>query len=253
MSVNTATHRDGGWALFLDVDGTLLEIAETPADVDVPARLKQLLNELRGHLDGAMALISGRSLENLDRLFAPLRLCASGVHGCERRGASGVIVRPELDTHRLAEVRGELGLLVHERDGLLLEDKGYGLAVHFRRVPELHSFVESAMRRMLDRAGPEFVLQPGKCVVELRPRAWSKGSSITAFMQELPFADRTPIYIGDDVTDESAFAAVNSLGGISIHVGDATATLAQRRLSGVAEVMRWLENLAMRDLAARAT
>jgi len=241
MSPDAVTHNVGGWALFLDVDGTLLDIAETPQGVRVPASLKTLLSELSTRLDGAMALISGRSLENLDQLFTPLRLSASGVHGCERRAATGSVIRPQVDTARLAAVRTDLQKYVREHEGLLLEDKGYGLAVHFRRAPDLSAYVRSLMRSMLERLGPEFALQPGKCVFELRPAAWSKGASVAAFMRETPFRDRTPVYIGDDVTDEDAFEVVNSMRGMSIRVGDATKTLAQYRLSGVGEVLRWLQ------------
>lgn len=241
MSPNAVTPRAGGWALFLDVDGTLLNIAETPQGVQVPPNLKVLLSELHTRLDGAVALISGRSLADLDRLFAPLRLCAAGIHGCERRSATGLVSRPQIDAAQLASARSELQEFVHRHEGLLLEDKGYGLAVHFRRAPDLSADVRARMKTLLERLGPEFALQPGKCVFELRPASGNKGASVAAFMSEPPFEHRNPIYIGDDVTDEDAFAVVNSMQGLSIRVGDAAATLAQYRLSGVAEVLRWLE------------
>lgn len=243
MSPDTAPRNEAGWALFLDVDGTLLEIAETPQGVHVPASLKQLLDEVRWRLDGALALVSGRSLANLDQLFTPLRFIASGVHGCERRASNGNVMRPEIDAAKIARVRNELAEYVRNHEGLLLEDKHYALAVHFRRAPEMQNEVYRIMNDVLLQLGPSFALQAGKSVLELRPGAWSKGSSITAFMQEEPFHGRTPVFIGDDVTDEDAFAVVNEMQGVSIRVGNPSATLARHRLGGVAEVLRWLQTV----------
>jgi trehalose 6-phosphate phosphatase len=243
MLPDTAARNEPGWALFLDVDGTLLEFAETPQGVHVPASLKQMLDEVRWRLDGALALVSGRSLANLDQLFTPLRFIASGVHGCERRAANGNVMRPEIDAAKIARARNELGEFVRSHEGLLLEDKHYALAMHFRRAPEKQDEVYRIMNEMLLHLGPTFALQAGKSVLELRPGAWTKGSSITAFMQEAPFQGRTPVFIGDDVTDEDAFAVVNEMQGISIRVGNPSATLARHRLGGVSEVLRWLKTV----------
>ncbi len=238
---HTTSLNEGGWALFLDVDGTLLEIAETPQDVQVPDSLKQLLQDLELRLHGALALISGRSLSNLDQLFSPLRLCASGTHGCERRDINGALTVPAIDATRLAAARAELHHFVNQHPGLILEDKHYGLAMHFRRAPQFGVPVQNKMRAILESLGPDFTLQAGKCVFELRPAAWNKGVSVTTFMQELPFRNRTPIYIGDDVTDEDAFAAVNAMQGMSIRVGETIDSYARHRLRGVSEVLRWLQ------------
>jgi trehalose 6-phosphate phosphatase len=243
--------RDSGCALFLDVDGTLLDIAETPESVYVPEDLKALLRDLCLRLDGALALVSGRSIADLDQLFAPLRLCASGVHGCERRDVSGNIVRPIVGAHELSAVREELQRFVDLYPGLILEDKGFGLAVHFRRVPHLSGDVLSIMRRMCLSLGPRFTLQAGKCVLEIRPNGFSKGTSIAAFMQQQPFAGRMPIFMGDDVTDEDGFAVVNELGGLSIKVGEARTTLAQQCLAGVRDVRHWLQMMPRIALAGR--
>lgn len=215
MSLNAVTWAQGDWALFLDVDGTLLEIAETPQDVHVPDKLKQLLIDLSMHLDGAIALVSGRSLDDIDQLFAPLRPCASGMHGCELRDAAGRVTRPPLIRQRLDGARVALTQFVRDHPGLLLEDKGFGLALHFRRVPYLSAEVQDVMKVLL---GPDFVLQPGKCVFELRPAGTSKGSAIAQFMKEPPFHGRAPIFVGDDVTDEEGFAVVNAMNGTSIRV-----------------------------------
>jgi trehalose 6-phosphate phosphatase len=232
---------DAGWALFLDVDGTLLEFAATPQDVHVPNRLKGLLLALSERLEGAVALVSGRSVENLDQLFAPHRYSAGGVHGCERRTATGITLRPEVNTRSIAHARDQLTAFTMNHPGLLLEDKGYGLALHFRRAPELEAQVHATMTATLDQLGVDFQLQAGKLVYELRPANWSKGTSIFAFMQETPFQGRRPIFIGDDVTDEDAFDAVNALDGISVCVGDRPETRARYRLHSVADVHRWLE------------
>jgi len=231
------------WALFLDVDGTLLEIAETPQAVQVPASLKQLLDDVRSRLDGALALVSGRSLANLDQLFSPLQFVAAGVHGCERRTADGLVLRPEVDAAALARVHEELAGFVRAHEGLLLEDKHYALAMHFRRAPQMQEEVYRVMNLALEELGPAFALQEGKSVLELRPSAWTKGSSITAFMQEPPFAGRIPVFVGDDVTDEHAFAVVNEMQGISIRVGKPAATLAHHRLDSVSDVRRWLSTV----------
>jgi trehalose 6-phosphate phosphatase len=228
------------WALFLDVDGTLLEVAATPESVYVSEGLKILLNELSERLGGALALISGRTIEDLDRLFAPLRFCASGVHGAERREANGRLVRAALEHDDLREAHAELMGFVRAHDGLLLEDKSFALALHYRLAPHLEEAAHELMRATLERLGSKYLLQPGKRVLEIRPAAWSKGTAVRSFLQEAPFAGRAPIYIGDDVTDEHAFEAVNELQGLSVRVGDAVATRARFRLPTVTDVHKWL-------------
>jgi trehalose 6-phosphate phosphatase len=243
MMPDAAIRNVAGWALFLDVDGTLLEIAETPQSVVVPSTLKQLLVSLSLRLDGALALISGRTLNDLDHLFAPLRFCAAGMHGWERRDAAGCVIRPQLDPACLNDAREHLRQFTKQHEGLLLEDKGHGLAVHFRRAPHLSWEVSTAVRLAWQQAGSKFAVQAGKCVFEIRPADCTKGTAIRALMQQPPFANRLPIYIGDDLTDEDGFAIVNEIGGISIRVGDAQGSAAQHRLPGVRQVLRWLESI----------
>jgi trehalose 6-phosphate phosphatase len=238
-----AIRRAEGWALFLDVDGTLLEIAETPQDVRVPSTLKPLLVSLSFRLNGALALISGRTLNDLDHLFAPLRFCAAGMHGSECRDAAGYVIRPQLDRDCLNDAREHLRQFTNQHEGLLLEDKGHGLAVHFRRAPHLSWEVRTAVSLACQRAGSSFTVQAGKCVFEIRPAACTKGTAIRAFMERPPFAARLPIYIGDDLTDEDGFAVVNEIGGISIRVGEAQGSAAQHSLPGVRQVLRWLESI----------
>ncbi|HLS80964.1 MAG TPA: trehalose-phosphatase [Steroidobacter sp.] len=241
------------YAFFLDVDGTLLEIAATPQAVHVSERLKTLLNELSVRLQGALALVSGRSVSDLDALFSPARFCAAGVHGCERRTASGALLQPEVDEVGVALARAELAEFIRGHEGLLLEDKGYGVALHYRLAPHMQEEVLRRMTSLLERLGPGFELQAGKCVYELRPANWNKGAAVSAFMQEAPFRGRQPVYVGDDVTDESAFAAANALGGISVRVGKPAPTAARYALHSVLEVHRWLEKAPpprMEDLRA---
>lgn len=130
-----AVNQNARWALFLDIDGTLIELAETPESVYVPAGLKSLLGEVASRLNGALALISGRTIASIDELFEPLRLCASGVHGAERRGPDGQLVRAPIDVSALQGVHEELSAFARAHEGVLIEDKGFALAVHFRLAP----------------------------------------------------------------------------------------------------------------------
>ena len=239
---------DDNLALFLDVDGTLIELAETPRDVVVPPSLKTLLNELSVRLDGALALVSGRSVADLDVLFAPFQFTASGIHGCERRDTTGCMERPRIDTAQLGAVHAELVEWIKAYPALLVEDKAYALAVHYRRAPELESMVRAHLVPLLNRAGGGFELHRGKFVFEIRPAGFSKRGAVQAFMRAPPFAGRLPVFVGDDVTDEDGFAMVNALDGISIRVGDDSPTQAKHRLTNVEEVIQWLQSLALPPL-----
>lgn len=228
-----------GWAFFLDVDGTLLEIAEHPDAVQMPDGLVGILQALGRRADTPVALISGRTIADLDRLFAPLRLPAAGQHGAERRDATGRTLRSEAAGPLPDEVRDELKQFAKSHPGLLLEDKGSTLCVHYRQAPALGAEVESVVRAAAARLGEAYEVQPGKMVYEIRPASHDKGSAIADFLSEPPFAGRCPVFIGDDVTDEHGFQMVNQLGGHSIKVGKG-ATAATWRLSSVADVVNWL-------------
>lgn len=238
-----AANQNARWALFLDVDGTLIELAETPESVYVPAELKSLLEEVASRLDGALALISGRTIASIDELFDPIRLCASGVHGAERRGPDGRLARAPVDASALREVCEELTAFARVHEGVLLEDKGFALALHYRLAPDCAEAAREVTHRIVARLGESYVLQAGKCVYEIRPSATTKGTAVRTFMEQAPFAGRQAIYIGDDVTDEDAFEAVNALGGISVRVGGAALTRASYRLPSVADVHRWIREL----------
>ena len=227
-------------ALFLDVDGTLLEIASTPDSVTVPATLRNTLRLSASREGGALALISGRSLVELDRLFSPCLFPAAGQHGLERRNARGVVTRPAIEVGPLVPVRNALTHLQHQYSGLLLEDKGTALAIHYRLAPQCETVVRKVMAESAAPLQGQFVLRFGKCVIELAPAGFSKRQAIEAFMAEAPFAGRIPVFVGDDITDEDGFEAVNALSGYSIRVGADSPSVARHRFASVAAVIAWL-------------
>lgn len=237
------------WALFLDVDGTLLEIAEQPDSVRIDPRLLSILSTLAGRFDGALALVSGRSLTTLDRLFAPLKLNAAGLHGLERRDHAGTIHRPAVDRRGIAQARAAMAAFAAEDARLLIEDKGLSVALHYRGAPERGPDCDRFASALVGRLGEEFVLQRGKMVVEVRPRGPDKGDVVAAFAAEAPFAGRRPVFVGDDVTDEDAFTVVNAAGGHSIRVGPPGATAASWRVGSVDALRAWLARLAGLDFA----
>lgn len=231
---------DPGWAMFLDVDGTLVDIESHPDEVRATPQLRQALADAARALGGALALVSGRSIASVDRIFAPLCLPAAGLHGLERRDADGRVHYPAGYAERIAAARAELVDFVQSGPGLLLEDKGAALALHYRNAPDLASACVAHMERARRAAGADFHVQQGKMVLELKPSGQDKGTAIAAFMQEPPFSGRTPVFVGDDLTDEDGFRMVNSLGGLSIRVGPQPGTAASIVASGVADIRGWL-------------
>ena len=227
-------------ALFLDVDGTLLEIAATPDSVRVPAALRNTLRLASAREEGAVALISGRSLSELDRLFTPWRWPAAGQHGLERRNAQGRCTHPTVDTNLLQPARRALGELQTRHKGLLLEDKGTALAMHYRLAHRSEPLVREVMTQLAGPLRGRFVLRSGKCVVELAPAGYSARTAIEAFMSEEPFRGRIPVFVGDDAIDEDGFAAVNALGGYSIRVGKTAPSAARYNFGSVSAVIAWL-------------
>ncbi|HEV2547517.1 MAG TPA: trehalose-phosphatase [Stellaceae bacterium] len=231
------------WAIFLDLDGTLVGIAATPQAVQIEPELLALLERLRQCCGGALAVVSGRALADIDRLLTPLRLPAAGLHGRERRRADGTLLDSGGPEAIIAPLRPLLAAYVEARPGLLLEDKGGSLALHYRLAPTYAASVCRLARRL---AGEERLLRVifGRKVVEFQPRGSDKGAAIAAFLAEPPFAGRRPVYAGDDATDEDGFAVVNRLGGLSIKVlnGErrAPASAAQFQLRSVTALHRWL-------------
>ncbi len=228
-----------GWALFLDVDGTLLDIAERPDRVDTHKVDCALVEGLQRAAGGALALISGRSLAQLDAMFAPLRLPAAGQHGYERRDVQGRRHRHRFPVETLAPAREKLRAFADRHAGLVLEDKGASLALHYRLAPELAQAALEAVRQASAPLGAAVQTQGGKMVWELKPSGADKGSAIDEFMREPPFAGRTPVFMGDDVTDEYGFRVVNRLGGHSIKVG-AGDSAARWRLANPQAARAWL-------------
>jgi trehalose 6-phosphate phosphatase len=230
-------------ALFLDVDGTLLEIEREPGAVHVPQRLCRILEDLQEATGGALALVSGRSLDQLDRLFSPLRFSAAGLHGLEHRNLGSDTARAAPDAKALARARGRLAAFVEVHEGVLLEDKGLTLALHYRKAPEVANAAIAVAERAAAESAGALDLLHGKMVCELKPPGVDKGRAIAAFLDEAPFVGRRPVFAGDDVTDEAGFATINQRGGISIRIGNGRATAAMFGHRDVAAMQTWLLKL----------
>lgn len=210
-ALDPATH-----AFFLDVDGTLIDIAERPEAVEVPSDLPDTLTALAQRSNGALALISGRSLASLDQLFGGDRFAAAGVHGAEIRLAAGQPSdrAPTLDV----DLRRALGGAAAEFQGVFAEDKDHAVAIHYRARPEIAPVLKRALTEVVGRR-PGVEIMPGHCVFEVRREGIDKGAAVERFMAAPPFAGRRPVFIGDDVTDEAGFRAVARAGGIAVAVG----------------------------------
>jgi trehalose 6-phosphate phosphatase len=206
-------------AMLLDIDGTILDFAASPQQVRVPAQLRQTLIRLQHLTGGALALVSGRVLSDIDMIFAPLKVAAIGGHGAELRAAPAgetVMRAKPLDAafkRKLAQI-GELG------PDILVEDKGYSLALHYRRAPEQAAAVRAAVEALCAGMRPGTVdVLPGKLVIEIKPAGVSKANAVSELMNYPPFTARKPIFIGDDLTDEPVFGVIAQLGGLGFSVG----------------------------------
>lgn len=228
-----------GHALFLDFDGTLVDIASQPDAVRVEDGVIPALQSLHHFLQGALAIITGRTLADIDHYLAPLRLNVASEHGAQHRrlhSATGVdrsVSPPDL---RAAEQRLKAALLQYP--DLLLERKTAGLALHYRNAPALEPICAKLMDDIA-RDMPGMEILRGKCVLELKPAGPNKGRAVQEFMLLPPFNGRTPIFVGDDVTDEAAFIAVQQMGGIGVKVGHGT-SVAAMRVESAAQVRAWL-------------
>jgi trehalose 6-phosphate phosphatase len=231
-------------AILLDVDGTILDIAPTPREVWVPPTLCRTLSVLLKRTGGALALVSGRSIPDLDLLFAPLHLPMVGGHGAEVRSSLYGAVDRQRAVPLADELKRRFATIKSLGRGIIVEDKGYGMALHFRLAPELEQAVRDRVATIYADLRPGTVeILPGKAVIEIKPVGFDKGSAVRELMQRSPFAGRRPIFIGDDKTDEAAFAVLPDFDGLGFSVG--------RKVPGVKghfdapeDVRLWLQGLA---------
>ncbi len=207
------------WALFLDVDGTLLDIAERPEEVVVPAALPVLLAELQRVFGGALALVSGRTIENLDQLFQPLTFAAAGEHGAEIRPSPDAPLTVYPPHQPTAALRAAIDRVGGAAEGLVVEQKRFGIAVHYRAFPAMRYPVQTGVEAVLRESGEPMELLAGKMVWELRSRGSTKGRAVARLMEAPPFHGRLPVFVGDDRTDVDGFLEVTRRGGAALPVG----------------------------------
>lgn len=225
-------------ALFLDLDGTLAAIAARPQDVHPDARRTQLLMQLKEGLAGRLAVVSGRTLEDIDRILEGRITCVAAVHGLVLRECDGRTHAPESHPG-LAQAAAELREFARRDSGLIVEEKGPSVALHFRLAPMLAAEARRLVRRIAAETG--LALQEGDMVEELRTPGPSKGDSIRAFMATENFRGVRPVFAGDDATDEHGFAEVARMGGMGVLVGQPRPTNAHFGLRDVDDVLTWLE------------
>lgn len=235
----------GRCAFLLDVDGTLLPFASEPAAARADSQIRELLADLNASSGGALALVSGRAIESLDALFSPMRLPASGLHGLELRAADGRYRRQPVDAAALEAARPLLERLAADDPALHLEDKGDSLALHYRRAPQREAQLMTAVQAVTHRIGRGLEVLHGPMVLEVAHGGISKATGVLDLMGCPPFQGRRPVFLGDDLTDEPAFSAVDAAGGLAILVGEVRPTAARYVLASVQGARRWLrEQLA---------
>jgi trehalose 6-phosphate phosphatase len=244
IALRQALREPDRWALFLDIDGTLLDLAPTPDSIVVPEGLPSDIQAFSRNLGGALALVTGRALDYADALFRPYRFPIAGLHGAEIRGADGqsihVPASPDFERLKHAMMRE-----AESMPGVLVEDKGSAVAAHYRLAPQFEEQLRERMQYYSQAAGPDWALQIGKFVFELRPSRASKGDALERFLGSPPFLDRLPLALGDDLTDESMFAVANARGGHSIRIGRPNAsTCAQATAESPAHIRQALSELS---------
>ena len=231
-------------AIMLDVDGTLLDIAPRPQEVFVPKNLRETLQRLRRQLDGAVAFVSGRPLEDIDRIFAPLKLPAVGGHGAEIRLAGDGHVKRHTRVSLDPAIKMQFYEVAKLGPGIIVEDKDYSIALHYRLAPQLGGQVMDAVAAIYERSGANaFEILPGKSVVEIKPRGFNKGVGLKYLMRHAPFAGRRPVFVGDDTTDHAAFAVLPDFKGIGYSVGGIVPG-ASFNFDGPKDVRLWLEDMS---------
>lgn len=228
-------------ALFLDLDGTLAPLAATPDAVLADPRRTGVLRGLDRALGGRIAIVSGRTLQEIDRIAGGAAHSASGVHGLERRRRDGSLDGAEASRH-VADAVAAFEAFAVDHPGVLVEDKAVSAGLHYRQAPTAETAARALAQRISEDTGLD--LQPGHMVLELKTPGADKGRAVTAFMTESPFAGSTPIMVGDDLTDEAGFRAATALGGYGVLVGPERQTAARYRLEDVEAVLTWLEAIA---------
>lgn len=241
------------FCLFIDADGTLLDIAPRPEHARASRYLLAILDDLYFALEGALAVVSGRRIEDIDRLFAPLRLPASGIHGAQlRRSPQGPILEGDAPDIPAPVVRA-IAATAARHPGVFVENKGKALAVHWRAAQEREAALWTELSAALrEAAAPALAILRGHCVFEIKSPSTTKGDAVSAFMQTAPFAGRAPVFIGDDVTDIAGMAAAKAFGGRAYSVGQMLEG-ADGAFAAPSDVRAWLERLvATRTRAQRA-
>jgi trehalose 6-phosphate phosphatase len=236
----------GRFAVLLDVDGTIVDIAPTPREVFVSPQLRQTLQRLLERTSGALALVSGRPLKELDLLFAPLLLPVVGGHGAEiRRTPDGAVDRGRARALS-EEFKRRLATIAAAGPGIILEDKDYSLAIHYRLAPDKEQFIRDGVLAICEELDPSIEVLPGKAVLEVKSAGFDKGTAVRQLMMQPPFSGRRPIFIGDDTTDEAAFAVLPEFNGVGISVG--------RRIAGApiclespTDVRAWLDHISQAE------
>lgn len=228
-------------ALFLDFDGTLVPIASHPDAVMLPLRQRRLLSILQTQLEGALAVISGRRLADLERLTTPLPLTLIGCHGAQRRDGDGARHAERLEPEAVAYLGAFLAEFTQQHPGTVFEDKTYAFTLHYRQAPQHERACRDTMTRLWHAYRDTYQLTEGKCLLELRHHTCHKGRAVQRLLDAPPFRRRIPLFIGDDRTDEDAFPVVNARGGFSVRVGEAAQSQATYRLDSIEEVLSWLE------------
>jgi len=230
-------------ALFLDIDGTLLDVALTPSTVHVPPDLAELLGTLSARLSGALAIITGRPISEADHLLKPLKFAAAGVHGAEMRVSTTAKVEPLTPSFN-PELHIDLKAVADAMPGIVMEDKGAGIAMHYRLAPELRDSLLVTLEALIPKYPGQFTLCEGRKVVEILPVGFSKGQALRQLAGFPEFANRVPVMIGDDIADIDAFRAAEALGGYGIKVAGENFADAEAAFNGPADVLAWLKNLS---------
>lgn len=233
------------WALLVDIDGTLVGFQAHPQDVRLPGEMTAVLGRLFGQLDGALAVLTGRTLAEVDRLCAPLRLAAGALHGAQHRSADGGVRTERASPSATERVARECYIAESLWKGVHVENKeGIAYAIHFRGNPAVAEEVRQYAASIAKATEGAFVTQLGDCVAELKPSGPTKGQSLRALLGSHPFAGRRPVAVGDDLTDEFAFAEAAELGGFGVVVGPHRPTQASYTLPTPAHTFMWLQALS---------